>query len=186
MCLRRIIKPNITPDEVCYCAYEDVHRFFDNSDGVFNSEYYKRNCERAFSMTLDEIEAAYSKDIAWSRSRRPKFILKRIYGMDSSTRNSMIKKVYDSEISRKIDTSLPIDENLDKMKKQGIDISRSRLYNYYKEHNLKTNPKKLSDNDIINLLDVNLSVRKNLSALKAKGIKISIKRICRLLKGIKE
>lgn len=66
------MNPGIDIDTVVFCAYEDIHRFCDNSDGAFDVDYLERNAIEAFALTLNEIEEKYSENIAYLRNKRPK------------------------------------------------------------------------------------------------------------------
>jgi hypothetical protein len=65
-------------------------------------------------------------------------------------------------------------------------VSKSTLYNYYKDRELSTKQNKLSDEEIYALLNPNLSIRKNREFLNDNDIKISEKKLRALLKKKKE
>lgn len=180
MCLRRIMFPEIDIDTIVFCAYEDVHLFFDNSDGVFNSDYYRRNAMDAFSHTLDELEEHYSETLEILRSKAPRsgVILKSgtAYG---GYANATIRDVKYEYLDQYYDRSLSVKENLAMLQQTvGFPISERTLYRYCHERGILLN---VTDEKVVALLDLSLSVRDNHEALQDAGIRIGTKRINRLL-----
>lgn len=186
MCLRRVMFPEINIDTLIFCAYEDVHLFFDNSDGVFNSEYYKRNAMDAFSYTLEELEELYSCTLEWLRSKAPKsrIVLKSgvAYGGGA---NAVIRDIKYEQLNLYYDESLSVMENLVMLQqKVGFPISERTLYRYCHDRGIALGT--LSDNEILANLDVSMSIRDNLKLLADLGMKVSKDGISRLLKLARE
>ena len=181
MCLRRVMFPVIDIDTLIFCAYEDVHLFFDNSDGVFNSDYYKRNAMDAFGYTLEELEELYSGTLDWLRSKAPKsgIVLKSgvAYGGGA---NATIRDIKYEQLDLYYDRSLSVMENLAMLQLAiGFPISRRTLYRYCHDRDILVN---VTDEEVLAMLDLSLSVRENNVALQDAGIRIGSKRVNRLLK----
>ena len=182
MCLRRVMFPEIDIDTLIFCAYEDVHLFFDNSDGVFNSDYYKRNAMDAFGYTLEELEELYSCTLDWLRSKAPKsgIVLKSgvAYGGGA---NATIRDIKYEQLDLYYDRSLSVMENLAMLHQiVGFPISERTLYRYCHDRGIALGT--LSDDDILANLELSLSVRKNKELLAGMGLKVGERRIIRLLK----
>lgn len=139
MCLRRILNPQATADQLVFCARVDVARQFDESDGVFNSDYYRRNVLKAMSYTLDEIEEKLSDTLAFLRGLAPKDGIILRPGLVSAPSQAHTRK---KEIKyRLIDTlynpSLPPRQNLAVLQQQlPFPLSQSVLYRYTKERGI--------------------------------------------------
>ena len=186
MCLRRVMFPAIDIDNLIFCAYEDVHRYFDNSDGVFNSDYYKRNALDAFAYTLHELEENCSKSLEILRAKRPKsgIILKSgvAYG---GTANAVIRDIKYDLLDQYYNRDLSVMENLAVLQSMlNFPISERTLYRYCHERGITLG--RLSDDDIMANLDVYLSVRKNKELLAGMGINVGERRIIRLLNTLRE
>ena len=186
MCLRRVMFPEIDIDTLIFCAYEDVHLFFDNSDGVFNSDYYKRNAMDAFGYTLEELEELYSGTLDWLRSKAPKsgIVLKSgvAYGGGA---NATIRDIKYEHLDLYYDRSLSVMENLAMLQQAvGFPISERTLYRYCHDRGIALGT--LSDDDILANLDVSMSIRENKKLLADLGMKVSKDRISLLLKLARE
>ena len=185
MCLRRVMYPKIDIDTLIFCAYEDVHLFFDNSDGVFNSDYYKRNAMDAFGYTLEELEELYSYTLELLRSKAPKsgIVLKSgvAYGGGA---NAAIRDIKYEHLDLYYDRGLGVKENLTILQQiVGFPISRRTLYRYCHDRGIHLN---VTDDEVLTMLDLSLSVRENHAALQNVGIRIGTKRVNRLLNLARE
>ncbi len=178
ICLRRILKPDISADELLFCAYEDRERFFE-IDKDLNIDCLVRNVETAFSMEIEDIKKMYSQNIEWLKERSGKsgIILKS--GLYTS--QSDIKAVRYKIIDETIDLNKTFKENLEAVQKI-IKIEKSSLYDYYKDKGLKADDKKLSDEEVIDLIDFSQSANKNFQKIKEDGYKIKRERVLKLYK----
>ena len=180
MCLRRVMNPDIDIDTVIYCAYVDYNRFCDNSDHVFGADYLEHNAKQAFELSIEEIEAKYSDNIAYLRDRRPKdgIILKSGTAY-AGYANAVKKDIKYSIIDKFYDASITVKENLVSLPSlTGLPISKSVLYEYCKDRGISFG---ISDEDVLSMLNPSLSVRDNHSILQDLGIHVSSKRVNRLL-----
>lgn len=187
MCLRRVMRPDVFADELLFNAYEDLHRFFDNSGengaNVITIDELQRNVECAMRLSIEDIEKDYSKMLSFLRSKAPKS--GRIYKFGGVTtiaeRNKMIKDAVWRIIADNYDWTLTPKENNDYLKMIGIEVSDRTLYSFCKEYNIPTNLSKLyNDSQMMAQYDDTLSLRDNHKKLLALGYKISLGKLSKL------
>ena len=80
-------------------------------------------------------------------------------------------------------TRLSIQENLEVLRQNGIEVGKTSLYKYCQDKGLGD---RLSDDELRHLINPMQTVRQNLDLLKGKGYKIGNKKICKILKELKE
>ena len=190
-CLRRIIKPTVTPTELLFNLYVDRERFFDNSDAALTIEVLKTKVNAAFSMSVEEIKQRYS--VVLEKNRR-KIVLNPTFIKDNQHLNKLgvgenlqaivrkaVKDANYTAIDEYYNSELSVAENLKVLQDNGVKVCSKTLYNYCADRGISTS----KDDAIINLLDVNLSVRKNLEILKEKAMKVGNKKVIKLLKQLK-
>lgn len=186
MCLRRVINPYVDIDTIIFNAYEDIARYFDNSDGVLNTEYITTNAVRCFSLSIDDIIEMYSDNIEYLKSKAPKsgIILKRNSGT-LAERNTYLKSIRYKIIDDYYNSDLTVEENKVFITNNVFSVSDDTLYRYCKDRGIKTNQARINkDDEILGLYDFNLSLRKNLENLKNRGYKISLGKLSNLIKNI--
>lgn len=176
MCMRRLLSPQITKDEMVVNTIIDIIKYFDNSDGVLNSDFIRNNIDTSFSLSLDEINEMYKVSIDYLKAEtRPKkgYIVR--YGVGDNQRVSY--EILDDFYN----PSYNVKENYDYLKENyNISFSKSTLYDYCKDRNIMTDKNKLSDDDIMELIDLSLSYRKSYEWFKTNNIKVGDKRLRRL------
>lgn len=183
MCLRRVINPDVDIDTIIFNAYEDIHRFFDNSDNTLNTDYIVKNAVRCFELSIDDIKSIYSDNISYLKSRKPKsgVILKRNVGT-LAERNTFLKSIRYTLIDDCFDCNCSISENLDYINENLFPICEKSLYTYCEDRGINTKQYKINaDEEILSLYDANLSIRKNVENMNNLGIKISKSKLQRLL-----
>lgn len=74
MCLRRILKPNATPEEILLNAYRDREYIIDNSDGVVSIDNLVRNVKVSFSYTPEELEDMFKDSIKYLKQHSPSIV----------------------------------------------------------------------------------------------------------------
>lgn len=178
--LRRIIKPDITPNEVLYNLIWDMGHFFDNSDGVLDEEFMLNKVRQCFEYTPEELIEKYRNvyDDAVEESKRKKFI---IHWMDR-------KKIRPNSVSREIrwmlldkiyDQRLTVDENLQIFKDSDIDqlnigLSRTTLYEYCKVRGYDKGVNLKSRKDRFRMLHLDgMSLMEEKRYLEECGLKLS-------------
>lgn len=193
MCLRRLINNDVDADTLAFNAYEDIHRFFDNSDNILNIDYIQRNIERCFELSLDEINEMYSDNIEYLKSRKPKHgKIYKFYSSDISFRNSSIKDINKQEIMGYYNVDMTIKENIEYLNNWGIKVSEKTLYTYLNEMGLSNkdviNKDKDNKEEYIKSLinETNCSVRKFRDTLNELNIKLSNNKLREYIKEYKE
>ena len=181
MCLRRVMFPEITPNEVLYCAYVDFQRFIDNSQDPIYIECLVRNVKSAFKLSIEEIEQKYSEDIAYLRSQKPKRgIIYDVRGaMNQSERNTKEKEIRWARYDRLYKTSLSPKENA-----IFFCIHERTMRRFCKDRGIPTS-NKVSDEYIRQNINLSLSIRGNINYFKEEEeIGLSKDRISRIKKEL--
>ena len=193
MCLRRVINPNVDADTLAFNTYEDIHRFFDNSDGILNSDFIERNIEYCFTLTIEQIKELYSENIEYLKTKAPKkgkiYSFKQVAVKD---RNTFISQIEMTEIMSYYNSDLTIKENLQYLSNWGFNVCEKTLYNYLNKLGLsnkqsidkKREEKELYIKSLIN--DDNCSNRKFRETLNELNIKLSDKKLREYIKEYKE
>ena len=88
---------------------------------------------------------------------------------------ALIEKYYDERLSKK--------ENLEQLKAKGIEVGRASLYNYCKDKGISD---RLGEDELKHLINPMQTVRQNIDILKTKGYRIGNKKVCKILKELKE
>lgn len=182
MLLRKLIKPEITIAELIYTAFVDVElqKFVDNSDNVFNSDFYKRNALKVYDLPVSVIEKQLSgvlktiKDKAKGKLIVNPNLREEIKNCPAKAK-SLKAELENSNIKVAIENGLMTAEQSGKsirtLKRAGI--STKGLYSK------KSEEKKAL---IKSLINPSLSVRENLSIVKGFGIKASKDTITKIMK----
>lgn len=153
MCLRRVMCPEIDINTLIYCAYQDVYFSVDNSDGVFNSEYYRKNALAAFEYTIEATADKFSRIIEYYRSVAPKI----------RTSHERLQEARFLEYDNK-----GVPDN----------ISERTMYRYKNSRGLVV---KTDWTEMMSHYDDSLSINKNLGNLKQLGYKVSKGKLCQLV-----
>ena len=173
MCLRRVINPDATPNEILFNAYVDLAKFIDNTEDVITIQDLVRNVKSCFKFTVDEIIEKFDGMIKLAKEKTtPKN--GKIY-----KDKTVIKSANQSEISLYYNSSLTPKQNLEVLKQNGVNVSLSTIYRYCKDNKINTS---ITDDEILSLLDLSLSVRKNKVMLEDNyNIYISKNRINKII-----
>lgn len=146
--LRRLIKEDVSADELLYNLYIDRERFFDNSDGVLDIECLKVRVGNALNAELTEI-----KDMM-KGFKKPTFIINPKVENKRQVIGQARREMTDSRIKELYNLNLSFKENL-----AVLGISKSRLYQYCKENGIDTKKAaKVGYNP-------DLSIRENMKAM---------------------
>lgn len=182
MCLRRVINPEIDANTLLFNAYEDVHRFFE-VDKDLTIDCLVRNVETAMNLNIEDIKENLSDTISWLKSRKPKsgIILRHGITFSLAERNSVLKKIRWTLLSEVYDSNLSVNENIEFINNNLFKVSKSTIYNFLDEFEIKTDNRKLYDSELRDMLDTSLSIRDNVNLLKNKGYKISKDRVSKIL-----
>lgn len=159
--LRRLIKPEVTPDELLYNMIIDVQRFFDNTDGVLDLDCLMVRVQRAYCADLDEFK---EKFVNGNTCRMSKFVVNPNIEDKKSVISKARTEITDSTIAENYDTSKSVKENLEALEEKGIKVKRTRLYDWAKKNNIETVDSR--DKGIATGYDPSLSLRDNQKAMK--------------------
>ena len=149
--IRRLMKNDITPDELLYNLYIDRYRFFDNSDDELTIDVLKSKVKGAINTDISIIKG-FTKDY-----KKPTFIINPEVSNKRQAIGMARKEITDNKIGEIYDTSKSVKENLNTFKELGIKISQTRLYKWVKENNA-------NQKQIINY-NPNLSIRENMKQM---------------------
>lgn len=182
MCLRRVINPSISVEELVVNTIIDIIRFYDNEDGVLNSDFIRRNIESCLELTVEEIEESFAGELKYLRkTSKPKkgIIYKNKKSHSRITTFEILDPYYDVNLSVK--------DNLVNLNDvYGFVVKKSTIYDYLKDRGLKTDNRTLTDEEVYGLLDLSKSVQNNVKDIKSLGYKISKDRVSKLLKSVKD
>jgi len=159
--LRRLIKPEVTPDELLYNMIIDVQRFFDNTDGVLDLDCLMVRVQRAYCADLDEFKEKFVNE---KTCRTRNFVV----NPNIEDKKSIIAKarteITDSTIAENYDVTKSVKENVEILKDKGFEISERHLYRWVKKNDIKTVDSR--DKGIATGYDPSLSLRDNQKAMK--------------------
>lgn len=188
MLLRKLIKPEVSIAELIYTAFVDVEirGFVDNSDNVFDSDYYKRNALKVYDMPTSVIEKQLSgviktiKDKAKGKLVVNPSLREEVKNCPAKAK-SLKAELENSNIKIAIEKGLMTVEESGKsvrtLKRAGICTKGL----YKGKANSKSEEKKAL---IKSLINPSLSVRENLFKIKAQGIKVGNKTIINMMKEL--
>ena len=181
MCLRRLMFPDITADEVLFNAYEDLYRIIDNSKDPISIDCLARNVKSAFKLSIDEIRQRFSSNIKYLSSLKPKNGL--IYDVRGaktvSERNTKMREIRWRKYDRLYDADLSPRENAIR-----LGCKERTMRRFCKDRGIPTS-KKVSDEFIRQMINLSLSIRDNINYFKeAKKIGLSKDRISRIKKEL--
>lgn len=190
MCLRRLMRPEASPEQIAYCAYVDIMKFMDNSDKVFDANFIKRNVKNAFKMSFQEIKDTYAGTIDYLANNAPKKGYRYYFKKgDYSTGKLQTAKqtVISNLVMREYDPKMSVKENINYLQSIGIDVPERTLYKYIKNAGVDLNDAKIEkQKKIMSLMnDDNCTVRKMKEVLKKEGIKCSNDLLSELIKNYK-
>lgn len=185
MCERRLMRPEATPNQIAYCAVKDVALFVDNEDGVFDADYFKRNVNHCFELSLTEIMQKYSHNISYLKSKAPtrKKLYKYPPGMNLAQKAKARRDIYAEIVFSVYDFTMSPEENSKMLASEyNITIATSTLYNYFKDYNVDYTEYKSSKQ-----VEKEITVQTILNDMSEGGVKITCRNLKQLLKdkGVK-
>ena len=184
MCLRKVIKPTITYEELAVGTIIDILRFFDRDmehGNILSSDFIKRNVDTCLTLTVDEIRNQYKTSINWlMKNTRPKrgiiYLNKRCHSKVNTF--FILDDLYQNHVS--------VEKNLHNLNVNlKYRISKSLIYEYLSDRNIKPKVEgRMTDEEAYELIDINLSVRQNMKFFKEyckdKGLTLSEGRLRKL------
>ena len=188
--IRRLIKPDTTPEELLYNLYIDRERFFDNSDDVLSIECLVSIVKKTMKKELDVLQTEYEESReAVRKAMKDDYHEKKLvvnpkyYGKYERSKMMADIRTGTKEwnyflIDEYYNPDMTVQENLEVLKKNGVEVSDDTLYRYCKDRGIVY---KLTDEDLRKLINPSLSVRKNLENIKGQGYKVSKDRIQKII-----
>lgn len=182
----RIINPEADINTILFNLYIFREKYIDNSDGVVSIKVLVNRAKLVFEKS--DIERNLQEQKKWisgCHENRPRFITKtKMYKeVPQSIINHITKILNQREISKYYDKTKTVKENLEVMKKNGVKVEKTTLYNYldengidYKRKNKKLAKKESKKEDIEKfkrLYDPGKSDRENAKLMSASGLQIS-------------
>lgn len=186
-CLRLLMNPRLTPDQLLYSLYMDSQRFFDNTDGVITIDLLQRKVINAFKkMEAGELEEICKLEIAYWKMNRPKFIVNGHNLLNTQGAVNYIgKELRYNELDFLYDPTKSVAENMN----SGLGVSQATLYRYCQSRHLDTTPREKPTQAEMrqnardekerkielfrSLYNPNLSERNNLENMQNHGLIIS-------------
>lgn len=130
------IMPNITFEHLLYNLICERTYYYDNSDRVLSNKVLANIAQNVVKMPLEDIRLQ-------SKQRKKKFEIDKSYcalhGISPNAMKNKVRKLLnDEEIWNVYDTSLSVTKNLAAFKEMGINIGKSKLYQWCKENGINT------------------------------------------------
>lgn len=192
-CLRRLMKPDTTANELFWNLYEDVHSktraMVVNSDGSITSRTLRRLAEKAMTLELKDIVERYSDNIEYLMTEtRPKDgIIIKATACDGLYRGTIggqygHKKARLAEYFKNTESGMSVQDNLKNLEEKGLKISRKTEYNYRKAGGEVK--RRMTDEELRELLDPGLSANANVKRLQEMNVFVSRKRAGMILQDM--
>ena len=181
--LRRIINPEITPDELLFNLIIDCNRFIDNSFDKITISQLKHIVKRCFLHEIEEYEEMHPYIIESTRHNcKSKQVIIRRRGNQQIRANSLLKELRWQYLDQAYNRELNVKENLDLLNDEDFSISKCTLYRYCESRGIETNPEKSNKyNTFVALHQENMSRRDEITYLKYQGLKISIRTLTKYI-----
>ena len=174
--LRRIIKSNITPNELLYNLLFDREHFFDNSDNELNVYRLQEIVRDCYKYDIEDYKTQY-EDVfqdTIDRCRKKQVIIHR-----SSKRliraNTLLKELRWKILDEAYNQNLSIEENHQILNDSDFIISIPTLYNYCRNRGIVT--KKKAENKFSRFIELHtdhMSCREEQKYLEEKGLQLSL------------
>lgn len=183
MCLRRLLKPTATPEDILLNAYRDREKIIDNSDGVVSVDNLIRNVKVAFSYEIEELEDMFKSTIEYLKQKSSSIVFKYYKGREYTREEyNIIKGKFTQYLISKIyDQNLTDAENIENfnnsMENWGYTIrieDRKLLLKYRKENKIEKNNDR--DEFILKKHNEGLSATEIIKALENNGFESMSKR----------
>lgn len=129
----RKIAPEITYEHLLYNLLCEKYYYYDDSDRVLTSECMMEIARNVMNIPVNEINLS-SKD-------KRKYIVDKAFCANNGIKPNQMKNIVrkwlkDEVIGNLYDCNMTIAENLEAMKKMGIRIGKSKLYQWCKENHI--------------------------------------------------
>lgn len=131
-CITRLINPNLNKSAVLYNVWKDCVEWFDNRDKVLTVDLLIEDVNCAFHFTIEELrqKLSYKKVVIIHSSIRDRTLQARIRGY-------ALRQLHWQRIGAIYDVSKSIKQNLEELKGVGLKVSKTAIYRFVKENNVK-------------------------------------------------
>lgn len=134
--IMKMILPSITFENLLYNLICERTYYYDNSDRVLSNKVLANIARSVVKKPLEDIRLQ-------SKQRKKKFEVDKSYcalhGISPNAMKNKVRKLLnDEEIGNVYDTSLSVTKNLAAFKEMGINIGKSKLYQWCKENGINT------------------------------------------------
>lgn len=158
--LRRLMKEDITHDELLYNLYIDRYKFFDNTDEVLTVDVLITKVKAAMLTSMDKI-----REMAEGLNK-PTFVISSTVEDKHAAVAKARREITDSTIGSMFDTTASIQANYTTIKEAGYTISVSRLYKFCKDNHIKpVKSGKRTSKPVVTGYNPTLSVRENMKQM---------------------
>lgn len=181
--LRRMINPEITPDELLFNLIIDCNRFVDNTTDKITISQLQHIVKNCFLHEIEDYAVMHPDVIERTRqSCKNKQVIIRRRGKLQIRANSLLKELRWMYLDRAYNRTLNVKDNLDLLNDADFSISKSALYEYCQSREIETNPGKENKyNTFAALHRDGMSLRDELSYLKTQGLQLSIRTLCKYI-----
>lgn len=157
--LRRLIKPEISADELLYNLLIDTYKFFDNTDGVITTEVLCNKVKAALNTPVDKIQEMNTED-------KPNFVINPEVTDKHNAVACARRDITNSLIGDMYDVSISVKANQIEFAEAGYKVSLSRLYQWCTDNSIvpvKSNTRKKKE--LPTGYNPKLSIRQNMKVL---------------------
>lgn len=174
--LRRIIKPNITPDELLYNLLFDREHFFDNSDEELNVYRLQEIVKNCYKYEIEDYKTRY-ENIYYDtvdKCRKKQVIIHRT-SKGLIRANALMKELRWKFLDEAYNQNLTVEENHQILNDSDFVISIPTLYNYCSNRGIVKRKKAENKyNRFKELHQEYMSCRKEQQYLAENGLQLSI------------
>lgn len=174
--LRRMINPEITPDELLFNLIIDCNRFIDNTTDKITISQLKHIVKRCFLHEIEEYAEMHPGIIESTRQKcKNKQVIIRRRGKQQVRANSILKELRWMYLDKAYNRELNLKDNLESLNDEDFSICKSTLYEYCASRGIETNPDKVNKYNTFAILhQEDMSVRDELTYLESHGLKLSM------------
>lgn len=158
--LRRLMKQDISADELLYNLYIDRFKFFDNSDEVLTIEVLKTKVKAALLTDIEKIKQM-SDD-----TNKPTFVINSTVDDKHKAVAAARKELTDNMIGELYDVTATIKANKITIEEAGYKVSLSRLYKWCEDYSVvPVKPTTRAKKDVVKGYNPELSIRENMKVM---------------------
>lgn len=182
-CLRRIMQPSVDADTLLYNAYVDAVRFMEIDDEMTIDSLARmvNNIVATDVVTLANNFKDYVDKLKKNNPKRG--IIYKIRNYNITDFNKALKTMRWNSIGELYDCSMSVKDNLEMLRRYGLNICLATLYNFCAENGIT---QKVDKENWKTFYNPNLSIRQNVKVMNANGLKISYTTLQKMLKESKQ